>query len=905
MKHLRRIFLKFYLLFANSKVEAELAREINAHLTLLEDDYLRQGMTPEDARRAARLAYGGVEQAKQLHRDERGFQALSRILQDIRYALRQLRKSPGFTVTAVLMLAVGIGATTAIFSIVEGVLLRPLPFPDPDRLVVLGDVLEGSHCSSCAQSSVTPPDIRNYMRDTQSFGHLGGYRGRLFELSGTGDPVAVNGTRMSGEVFAALGVSPLLGRTFTQQEDNESQQVVVLSYGMWRNRFHGNANVLGSKIILYRKPYTVIGVMPRDFEFPLNPGHLHQSEFWLPLSLQPAEFTAGAAASWNSRMVGRLKPGISIEQAQSDAERVARATMRDYPAYMRSLRIHAVVTLLHEDTVAQARPMVRALFFAVIVVLLIVCANLAGLLLVRAIRRRREFAVRLALGARAATLLRQAIVESMVLSIAGGTLGLALAAIALRVGVSLLPQTLPRVNEIGLDWPVMLFALGLALSTGFLCGLAPAFAAIRTSVNETLKEGGRIGTSGSGHARLRSALVVAEIAVALTLLTASGLLLRSFERMRDVKLGFRPENTLAALYVLPHQQYRTQSAIDEFTKTLLNDLEQLPAVTAVGITSFLPAAGNNWGISFTVEGYVPARGAGLNMATTSLVEGDPFGALGIRVLRGRVFNESDNASSQLVAIVNRKMAERYWPGQDAIGKRLRRGLPETFTPWMTVVGEVDDVTLGARDAETTPQVYQPVTQTVASEGVFASVGELSASDGWVVLRSRMDPEQLENTMRAVVRKIDPQLPLYQMQTMEHAISKSEEPRRFNTVLISSFAVAAVLLSVLGIYGVIAFSVALREQEMAVRIALGCQRSGMVLFILSSGARLAGVGCGLGLLGAVAASRLLRSFLFEVSPFDPGVLALSAIAILLLALAASALPARRASSMDPMLALRGE
>jgi predicted permease len=393
--------------------------------------------------------------------------------------------------------------------------------------------------------------------------------------------------------------------------------------------------------------------------------------------------------------------------------------------------------------------------------------------------------------------------------------------------------------------------------------------------------------------------------VALTLLTASGLLLRSFERMRDVKLGFRPENTLAALYVLPHQQYRTQSAIDEFTKTLLNDLEQLPAVTAVGITSFLPAAGNNWGISFTVEGYVPARGAGLNMATTSLVEGDPFGALGIRVLRGRVFNESDNASSQLVAIVNRKMAERYWPGQDAIGKRLRRGLPETFTPWMTVVGEVDDVTLGARDAETTPQVYQPVTQTVASEGVFASVGELSASDGWVVLRSRMDPEQLENTMRAVVRKIDPQLPLYQMQTMEHAISKSEEPRRFNTVLISSFAVAAVLLSVLGIYGVIAFSVALREQEMAVRIALGCQRSGMVLFILSSGARLAGVGCGLGLLGAVAASRLLRSFLFEVSPFDPGVLALSAIAILLLALAASALPARRASSMDPMLALRGE
>jgi predicted permease len=905
MKHLRRIFQKFYLLFDDSRVEAELATEIDTHLAFLEDEYLRQGMSPEDARRAARLSYGGVEQAKQRHRDERGFQWLGHMLQDTRYALRHLRKSPGFTLTAVLMLVLGIGATTAIFSIVEGVLLRPLPFPDPDRLVSLGDQIEGMHCPSCAPSSVTAPDIRNYMRDTQSFSHLGGYRGRLFELSGAGDPAAVNGTRMSGEIFAALGVPPLLGRTFTQHEDEEQQQVVVLSYGMWRNRFHGDPDVLGNKILLYRKPYTVIGVMPRDFEFPLNPGHVNQSEFWLPLSLQPKEFTAGGAASWNSRMIGRLKPGISVEQAQSDAERVAGETMRDYPAYMRSLRIHAAVTLLQEDTVAQARPLVRTLFFAVIIVLLIVCANLAGLLLVRAIRRRREIAVRLALGARAAALLRQAIVESMVLSIAGGMIGLALAAGVLRAGISHLPQTLPRIDEIGLDWPVMLFALGLALLTGFVCGLAPAFAAIRTSVNEALKEGGRTGTSGSGHARLRSALVVAEIAVALTLLTASGLFLRSFEKMRDVQLGFRPDNVLAALYVLPQQQYRTQSAIDEFTKTLLNDLGRLPGVETVGITSFLPADGNNWGIAFTVEGYVAPKGAGLNMAAMSLVEGDSFEALGIRVLRGRVFTESDNTSSQLVAIVNRKMAQRYWPGQDPIGKRLRRGMPETSTPWMTVVGEVDDVKLGSPDAETLAQVYQPVTQTVASERVLASVGELSAADGWIVLRSRIAPEQMQESLRAIMRKIDPHLPLYQMQTMEHAITNSEAPRRFNTVLISSFAITAVLLSVLGIYGVIAFSAALREQEMAVRMALGCQRSSVILLILTSGARLAAVGCGLGLLGALAASRLLRSFLFDVSPFDPGVLAFSALAMLLLALAASALPARRASSTDPMLALRGE
>ena len=431
MSLLRNIAGGLRSLFRKEQADRELDEELRGFLEAATEEKMKQGMSRGEAARAVRLERGVLDATREMVRDAGWESVVENLWQDLRFGVRTLRKSPGFTAVAVLMLALGIGATTAIFSIVEGVLLRPLPFPDPDRLVILGDVLEGSHCASCADSSVTAPDIRNYMRDTQSFSHLGGYRGRLFELSGTGDPAAVNATRMSGEVFAALGVPPLLGRTFTQREDEEQQQVAVLSYGMWRSRFHGDANVLGSKILLYRKPYTVIGVMPRDFEFPLNPGHVNQSELWLPLSLQPEEFTAGSASSWNSRMVGRLKPGITAEQAQSDAERVAQETMRDYPAYMRSLRIHAVVTPLHEDTVEQARPLVRTLLFAVIVVLLIACANLAGLLLVRAIRRRREIAVRLALGARAATLLRQAIVESMVLSIAGGVIGLAL---ALRAG---------------------------------------------------------------------------------------------------------------------------------------------------------------------------------------------------------------------------------------------------------------------------------------------------------------------------------------------------------------------------------------------------------------------------------------------------------------------------------------
>jgi predicted permease len=904
MKYLRRLFLRIFSLFTNEQTEAELEREIAAHLALLEDEFLSTGMTPDEARIAARRAYGGVEQAKQLHRNERSYSVLAQIIQDIRYTLRLLRKSPWFTLTAVLMLALGIGATTAIFSIVEGVLLRPLPFPDPGRLVTLGDVLEGSNCTSCL-SSVTAPDIRNYMRDTHSFTHLGGYRGKGFELSGSGEPLAVNASRMSGEVFFALGVSPLLGRVFTQQEDDQHQPLVVLSYGLWRSRFHGDTKILGSKILLDRKPYVVIGVMPRDFEFPLWPGHVNQSELWVPLSPEPWEFLAGAAASWNQRMVGRLKPGITPAQAQSDAQRVAVETMRSYPAYMSSLRIHSVVKGLREDTVEQARPLVHTLFFAVAVVLLIAGANLAGLLLVRSIRRRREIAVRLALGARAAMLLRQAVMESMILSVAGGIVGLALAGCALRVGISLLPKTLPRIREIGLDWPVVGFALGLALFTGFICGLAPAFAAIRTSVNETLKEGGRTGSSGSGHTRLRSALVIGEIAIALVLLTASGLLLRSFEKMRSVDVGFKPDHTLAAFYVLPLKQYAAQPLIDTFNQRLLDGLRQLPGVESVGITSILPAAGDDGGLSIIPEGYVPPKGTGLHMVAASLVDGDAFHALGIRLLSGRLFTEVDKAGSPLVAIVNHKLAEHYWPGQSPVGKRLRRGMPETSTPWLTVVGEVGDVKLGSADGGTAEQFYQPATQLVAAEGVLASTGELMAYSGWLVLRTSIAPEQMENAMRAVVRKIDPQLALVETRTLEQTVSESESPRRFNTALISSFAVTAVLLGVLGIYSVIAFTFATREQEMAIRMALGCQRSRILKLVLVSGAELAAVGCILGLLGAFAVSRLLRSFLFGVSPFDPMVLGISVAAMLLLALAASLLPARRASMTEPTLVVRGE
>jgi len=822
----------------------------------------------------------------------------------LRIALRQLLKSPGFTTTAVLMLALGIGATTAIFSIVEGVLLRPLPFPHSERLVVLADILRGADLGGSGEAGVTAPDIRAYTRDTHSFENLGGYSQLSYELSGIGEPAQVNAARLSGGVLPALGVAPVMGRFFTQQEDDGKEQVTVVSYGLWQNRLHGDAHVLGSKILLDRKPYVVIGVMPRDFEFPLVPGHLNRSELWVPMSFTEQELTTGAA-SWNFNMVGRLKAGITPAQAQSDAERVAQATMRNYPAFMSSLHIQAVVRSLHEETVEQARQLVRTLFLATVVVLLIGCANLAGLLLVRAIRRRRQIAVRMALGAPAGTLLREAVLESLVLSVTGGALGLGLAAIALRVGVSLLPETLPRIEEIGLDGQVVLFAIVLSVLTGVVCGLAPAFAALRTNINESLKEGGRTGAAGGGHAWLRSALVIGEIAIALVLLAASGLLLRSFEKMRAVDLGFRPEHLLTASYSLPQRQYTTQAAVDEFNHELIRRLQQFPGVKFAGLTSFLPASGGNSNSSFIAEGYIAPKGAGMNLATMVTVEGDYMQAIGVPLLSGRFFTPADTADTQLVAIVNHKLAEHCWPGSNPIGKRLRLGMQETKTPWLMVVGVVADVKESSPDVPSKEQYYQPVAQAEKDIGPFASPTDLNGNGGSIVVRTALEPEQMANVLRATVRSIDAQLPLTQVQSMERTVSDSEAPRRFNTAVISAFAIAAVLLAALGMYSVIAFSAALRAQEMAIRMALGSQPAGILGLVFVSAAKLAVAGCAIGLLGAAAASRLLGTFLFGVSPFDPLVLTLAAVFVMLLAWLASLLPARRAASIDPMSALRAD
>jgi putative ABC transport system permease protein len=827
---------------------------------------------------------------------------MEQLLYEIKHAFRQFRDSLGFSVTAVLTLALGIAATTATFSIVEGVLLRPLPFHDPNRLVALGDRLEGTGIGADSGPPVTAPEIDSYARYTHSFESLGGYQPSGYEFSGLGEPTQVNASRISFGVFPALGVMPLLGRFFTQEEDENHQHVAVIGFSFWQSRLHGNPQILGTKILLDRQPYIVIGVMPRNFEFPLLPGHLSRSELWVPMSFTPSELTQNGA--WGFQIVARLKPGVTVRQAQADADQVAVETMRTFPLFLANIHITAVVRPLQEDTIAEARTLIRILFLAVCVVLLIACANLAGLLLVRAIRRRREIGVRLALGASAGALLRQSMFESLVLSVSGGLIGVAVAAIALRLIINKLPETLPRISEIGLDWTVAGFAMFLALATGVLCSLAPAFAATHTDLNESLKEGGRAGSAGGGHARLRSTLIVMEIAVALVLISVSGLLLRSFEKMREVSLGFRPEHVVIASYSLPQQQYSSQSAVNGFNSELLRRAKELPGTEVVGFASGLPLSGSGM-TAFVPEGYIAPSGANMSLASITLVLGNYFSVMEIPLLRGRVFAEGDREGAPLVVMINEKLAQHYWPGQNPVGKRLRLGTSELKSPWLTIVGEVADVKQDSPDVDTSEQYYEPVEQYKTSLGALGGAADRIAAGGYIVLRSTGSPEQIENALRSTVQTLDSQLPLVQMQTMEQAVSDSEAPRRFNTEVIGAFAGAAVLLAVLGIYSVIAFSVEMRSREIAIRMALGSRREGIVRLILRSALLLALFGCIVGGLASVLVSRMMVSLLFQVKPFDPLVLAFASVTIVLVVMVASAIPTIRGASINPVDALRME
>ena len=818
--------------------------------------------------------------------------------QNLRIACRQLGNAPWFSLTVVLTLALGIGATTAIFSLVEGILLRPLPFKDADRLVLLGDHLG----NGLTTPGVTAREIETYATAAHAFSSMGAYAGAGYEISGGATPEQVPAARLNARLFPTLGVQPILGRVFTQQEEDARQPLAVLSYALWLNRYHRDPHVIGTSIVLDRRPYTIIGVMPRSFEFPLQTGHLDQSQLWVPLSLTPDELSDQNNGLWGYHIVARVKDGVTIPQAAQDADRVAQQVMRNFPASMSAIHITGDVMQLREFLVADVRPLLHALFFAVSIVLLIACANVAGLLLVRAIRRRREYAVRLALGARSGIILRESIFEGVLLSLAGGLLGLAFAAAVIRTTLHLLPESMPRVDSVSLDAGVIAFALIVALATGVLCSLAPAFAALQTNLTESLKEGTRTGSGAANHAWLRSALVVSEIAIALMLLTVAGAFLRSFQKMRAVDPGFRPDHVLVAGYTLPLNHYPTETSVANFRRNVIDRLSAKPGVVAAGITDQLPASGGGRAAGFTVEG-IPISRWKLQFAPLTDVDGDYFRAMSIPLLEGRYFTNNDNTSAPLVAIVAQTMAKHFWPGQSALGKRLHVGNPKRTYPWATIVGVVADTKVGARDEPNSDQWYIPSQQPAILNGPEDTDTLTTPAYGFIALRSALPPEQMTQTLRSAVTEIDPLLALQQVQPMNDVISNVEAPRRFNTTLITAFAAGALLLSITGIYAVVAFSVSLRTQEIAIRMALGAQRISIARLVLISGAKTALIGCCLGVVGSLAVSRMIRSFLFGVSATDPMVYVAAVVIMMLIALLASALPARRAASGDPIDALR--
>jgi predicted permease len=822
---------------------------------------------------------------------------MDRLLQDLRLSFRQLSKKPLFTLTVVLTLGLGIGGTTAIFSLVEGILLRPLPFNHPYRLVLLGD-----HLGNRPSISVTAREIGTYAGALEGFSKTGGYIDASYEVSGGATPEQVNGARFTAGVFPTLGVSPILGRPFTQKEESAHEPVAVISYGLWLNRYHRNPHVIGNSIILDRKAYSIIGVMPRSFDFPPAAGYLDQAQLWVPMSLTADELSDENAGFWGYHIIARLKDGVSLSQAAQDADRVARQIMRNLPVAQSKIHIRGDVTPLLEYEITEIRPLLRTLFLAVSVVLLIACANVAGLLLLRAIRRRSEYAVRLALGARSGAIIRQSVLEGLLLGMTSALLGLSFAALAIRIALRTLPDSMPRIDSIAMDGTVAGFALLLALATGALCSLAPAFAALKADPMESLKEGVRTNTGSSSHGWLRSGLVVSEVAVALVLLTASGALLRSFQKMHAVDPGFHPDHVLIAGYQLPLNQYSTSASATTFNREIVDRLSSKPGIVAVGTINAAPATGRYPMTAYTVEGKSTDRWKP-EFAVFSVIFGDYFRVMGVRLLEGRYFNADDRSDSQPVVMVNESMEKHCWPGQYAVGKRIHVGGPPMKSPWATVVGVVADTKMGSRDEASSDQWYTPMEQ--ADILYFSdNTGKLAGPAGaYITVRSALPPEQMVHTLRSTVAEIDPLLALEQVQPMTEAIANVEAPRRFNTGLISAFALGALLLALTGIYAVVAFSASLRTHEIAIRMALGAQRTRIAGLILSSAAKLAVLGCTFGVLGSLAVSRIVNSLLFDVSATDPLIYLAGVLIMMTTTMLASALPASRVASVDPIVSLR--
>ena len=802
------------------------------------------------------------------------------LIKDIRYALRGLLKRPGFSAVVVITLALGIGTNTAIFSVVNAVLLRPLPYPDSDRIVMIWNKLE---MRDLHKLSVSPEEFVEYSDRSHSFSAIAAYASGGRDVTGAGEAERIQTTRVTDQFFSLLGTQPLRGRTFSTEENQPGrQQVAVISYDLWQRRFAGDDNVLGQNLVLDGVNHTIVGVMPVDFQFP-NP----EIKIWIPIA-----FAANNVTDTRSRylnVIARTKPGVELPQAQAEIASIAAQMEKEHPdRYEPGSGWGVSVVQAREEMVGNYRVVLLILLGLVSFVLLIACLNVANLMLARAASRRHEVAVRAALGAGRFRLIRQSLVESLLLSMTGGVLGLLVGSLAGALIRLFNPASLPRVGEIQVDVSVLIFTFAISLVTGLIFGVVPAVQASRLDLLTTLNESvGKV----ERRSRLHALLVVGEVGVAIVLLVGAGLLIKSFYKLQQVDLGFKPSNVLTMHLSLPHSRYAETHRVRGFFDELVARTQNLPGVESVALVNSLPLKGAGIEPNFYAEGQPENRVAvGLVMSSPQYAN-----ALGLDLREGRFFDDRDRDDTPYVAVVNEAFTRSFFPNDEALGKRVKLGGPEFPFPWLTIVGVVKDVRQQGPDAAAKSQIFVPHAQPALGNSMWQSMS--------LVMRTDRDPEGSIAAVRAIVRELDPELPVYDVSTMQQLLAKSVATRRFNMFSVAVFSALALVLAAIGIYGVMSYTVTARTREIGIRMALGARAVNVLSLVIKDGMKLTVAGLVIGVGGALALTRLMRTLLFDVTPTDPATFAAVAVLLFVVALFACFLPARRASGVDPVDALR--